>query len=222
MTKRQLYYWFHVDGQNLGPLDAQQTRQQISAGRVTPDTWAWYEGLEQWRPVNQLDEILRFFPGDDESRGETRQAKVTAAEAQAPDDPALASFGDRLLAGTIDTLFLMVLSVGLLQLSGDLPVMLTGRAPVGSLYPFWLNALYALYFFVLMSPLGGGRTLGYRALHLHLYDQNTARVPGYGQTIIWYIGTWLLFVGWIFFFFDRRCRMLHNIVSRTIVVHDPD
>lgn len=219
MTKRQLYYWFHVDGQNLGPLDADQTRRQINAGRVTADTWAWYEGLEQWRPVNQLDEILRFFPQTEEHGGAAAAVSIKAGDAI---EGVLASFWDRLLAGTIDTLFLMVISVGLLQLSGDLPIMLTGRAPLGSLYPFWLNALYALYFFTLMSPLGGGRTLGYRALHLHLHDQAAARPPGYGQTVIWYLGTWLLFIGWIFFFVDRRRRMLHNIVSRTVVMHDPD
>jgi len=220
MSTSTAHYWFHVSGENLGPLSVEQTRQAARTGRITIDTWAWYDGLEAWQPARDLPALLNAVPelsGD--SGGAAAQSEASAI---APYDERLADFGHRLMAGLIDILFLGIVSVGALQISGDLQPILAGGGSDPQLYPFWLNGIYAAYYLFFMSGAGGGRTLGYRTMHLHLADQRSGKPLDLIGVVIWYVGTWVLFVGWLWYFADGRRRMIHNILSRSVVLHDPD
>ncbi len=127
MSTSQALYWFHVSGENIGPLTVDQTRKEARASRITVDTWAWYDGLESWQPARELPDLLRAVPeldNKDSDRGVAR-----SSDAVKPYDERLADFGHRVIAGIIDTLFLGVVSVGLLQISGNLQPILAGSSP---------------------------------------------------------------------------------------------
>lgn len=124
----------------------------------------------------------------------------------------------RAVAGLIDALLLSVLAIGSMQLSGDLERLRGGESFGWMLYPWWVNLLFLLYFLIFFSRLGGGQSFGYRAMHLRMVDQTTLRPASLPRLVLWYIGTFILPVGWLWYFADRRRRMLHNIVSRTVVL----
>lgn len=59
-----MQYWIHIDGLQRGPM---QLDELISAG-VTPDTYVWREGLEDWVKAGELEELAGFFVFPDVDR----------------------------------------------------------------------------------------------------------------------------------------------------------
>jgi len=239
-------YWFHIDGDNLGPLNGPAIDDLIRRGVVRAETWTWHPGREDWAPAGRMPEFLEAHPllaANGAAAALAPAPAIAAKDARAapesePQSAAaavpkgmglgleLAGLRERLLAGAIDTLFLFVLSVGLLHASGEGAALfdfeLAPSARLETLLPAWHLGIYAAYFLFFMSFLGGGQTLGYRALELQLVDQETERPPGLFPAALWYLGTFVLFAGWVWFFFDPRRRMLHNLVSRTLVIYRTD
>lgn len=44
--------WFCIqDGKKLGPFSESSLRQRIGTGEITPDTWVWRPGQEEWQPL---------------------------------------------------------------------------------------------------------------------------------------------------------------------------
>lgn len=51
-------HWYYGDnGQQNGPFDEEGIRQAISAGRLTPYTMVWREGMAGWMPLMQVPEL---------------------------------------------------------------------------------------------------------------------------------------------------------------------
>jgi uncharacterized RDD family membrane protein YckC len=44
-------YYIGKNGQQLGPFDAQQVREQLAAGAVSPQDLVWREGMAAWAPL---------------------------------------------------------------------------------------------------------------------------------------------------------------------------
>ncbi len=50
--------WFlMVAGEQRGPLDAKQVRAMLSAKQIDRRTYAWHEGMEDWRRIEKLPEL---------------------------------------------------------------------------------------------------------------------------------------------------------------------
>ena len=52
-----MQYWLHIDGTQHGPF---QMEELVKAG-ITPDTYVWREGLEDWIMAKELDELAILF-----------------------------------------------------------------------------------------------------------------------------------------------------------------
>ncbi len=50
-------YWIIVDGRHAGPYSA----AQLVAAGMTPDTLVWREGLSEWVPASQVEELARLI-----------------------------------------------------------------------------------------------------------------------------------------------------------------
>jgi len=76
------------------------------------------------------------------------------------------------------------------------------------------------YYVVCLSRVGGGRTLGCRALGLRLVDQDTGELISLSRAFVWWLVAVIAgVVSWLWFFSDRKKRMLHNIASRSVVIN---
>jgi GYF domain 2 len=42
------------NGEQIGPFTKKKLREAVHSGTVSPDDWAWHEGLPEWKPVHTL------------------------------------------------------------------------------------------------------------------------------------------------------------------------
>lgn len=200
-------YYFAIDGESVGPLDHDQIESKIAEGKIQLETLAWKEGMESWKSVSEIPELLSDFPNlsltdkvEPPPLPSSLPPKLPSRESKSE----LAEFGPRVVAGLIDNFVCLV------------PVLI-----VSQLVPYFISAIgiYAAYYIYFMSDKGGGQTWGYKAVKLKLVDQRTKRPVPVDSMIIWYlVYAFLGLIGWIWFFTDDSRRMLHNIASNTIVV----
>jgi len=204
-------YYFNIDGQNVGPLKADQIRPNISSGKITLQTLTWKQGMQQWAQVKEVAELIAAFP---ELQGGAYTPPPPGEGAQAqPQQQAFAGyqqaavnyadFMPRFLAGLIDAAILFIPSI-----------------IVGMFIPlvggFLVSIPYYVYF---MSDYGGGQTIGYKAMKLKLLNEETMQPAPLAPIFLWYLVlSFAGFIGWIWFFTDSKRRMLHNIASKTIVI----
>lgn len=61
LPQASVQYYAAVDGQQVGPMGMQQLRQQAAAGKVTPQTLVWKQGMSGWTPAGQVMELNNLF-----------------------------------------------------------------------------------------------------------------------------------------------------------------
>ncbi|MBN1946868.1 MAG: zinc-ribbon domain-containing protein [Bradymonadales bacterium] len=55
--------WFYVlDGQQTGPVQITDMEAQVAAGQITPDTYVWREGMEDWIHLAEVSELAHLVP----------------------------------------------------------------------------------------------------------------------------------------------------------------
>ena len=54
-------YFVAVGGQQTGPFDMQALSSQAAAGRLTPQTLVWMQGMAQWTPAGQVPALAGIF-----------------------------------------------------------------------------------------------------------------------------------------------------------------
>jgi len=125
-----------------------------------------------------------------------------------------ASFGARFGAGVLDTI-IATLGGGLFGFAIGASFGNSQGVMVSAQVATFLSIV--LYYLVCLGNFG--RTVGYAVTGCKLVKSTTGQLPSIGSVVIWYL-TYLFLggIGWLWYFFDARHRMLHNIFSGTIVV----
>ncbi len=226
-------FWFYVEGDTVGPLDDARIRTLVGRGAIRLDTYCWTDGWTEWRRVSDATELVARY-GEALKSGPARPRRSAAPVTErktgrrrrgAAAEPVLAHLGQRLIAGGIDALLIALVYFGFAWLAGAIDPAALVRGEISMMVPRWLELItylgIAAYYLLLMSPVGDGQTLGYAAMGLQLIDRETREPPQGGRLLVWYIGTWLAFIGWVWYFHTTERQMLHNIVSNTIVVRRP-
>lgn len=57
----QLQYFVNINGQNMGPCNAQQLQQMVQSGQLTKDTYVWKNGMANWELAGNVAELAGFF-----------------------------------------------------------------------------------------------------------------------------------------------------------------
>lgn len=57
----QLQYYVNVNGQNIGPCNAQQLQQMAQIGQLTKDTYVWKNGMANWEVAGNVAELSSLF-----------------------------------------------------------------------------------------------------------------------------------------------------------------
>lgn len=141
-----------------GPLSTAQLSEDLQAGRVPPDAWAWTEGMDEWVPAGEIQELRprrvvervvlqpqpetvrppRASPSSQQDRQQdVRKAKAAAARSASPAswDPTAPSlkqqFGNLVLRHWRGELSLPI-SFWVMSLAGSLAVLILS-AIVGAL-----------------------------------------------------------------------------------------
>lgn len=76
-----------------GPLSTAQLAEELQAGRVPPDAWAWTEGMDEWVPAGEIQELRprpvmqRVSPQPEPVRAPRAPASATQAVSPAKAKP---------------------------------------------------------------------------------------------------------------------------------------
>lgn len=60
-----MQYWVIVEGQQNGPFNPEQLLQLYQASRITRKTYVWKQGMSNWEPLENVQELNNLFkPGE--------------------------------------------------------------------------------------------------------------------------------------------------------------
>ncbi|MCC7392650.1 DUF4339 domain-containing protein, partial [Candidatus Sumerlaeota bacterium] len=59
--KSAVSWYVAVDGAQQGPFDDAVLREKIAGGAVNRDTLVWKQGMSEWKPANQVAELISAF-----------------------------------------------------------------------------------------------------------------------------------------------------------------
>ena len=63
MMQPQVSYMLAVNGQQMGPFDWAQLQQLVQQGNLTQQTHVWTQGMANWTPAGQVQELAPLFQG---------------------------------------------------------------------------------------------------------------------------------------------------------------
>ncbi|MGH1352871.1 MAG: TIR domain-containing protein [Methyloligellaceae bacterium] len=130
-----------------------------------------------------------------------------------------ARFLRRALSSAIDSIFLFLFLIGIFyNLFIDVPAT---QQSIGLTIFLRIVSISAIVGFYAVSLLNLGGTPGDRFFQMKIVDEESRNPLSVGQAFIWtgcYLA--LFYISWIWYFYDPKKRMLHNIVSKTIVLSE--
>ncbi|MFK7985386.1 MAG: GYF domain-containing protein [Sandaracinaceae bacterium] len=92
-----------IDGDQQGPFAPAQIGEMLSVGTIGWDAYVWKEGFDDWKPAQDIEELVSAVMGGDEGGG-AGESEAPAAAAPAAADPFAATAGasDGLFGGADD------------------------------------------------------------------------------------------------------------------------
>lgn len=209
----------HRNGQNYGPYSLEELREYLASGHVARHDLAWYEGAEQWLPIDKtpaLAAVLHAAFAPSPAAPRAAQAadglpSFLAMETQA-------GFWRRSVAWLIDQLVV----VGALWIVFLLILFIDHRRYIES-QPLWAAALGILapwLYFALQESGPAQATLGKRLLGIQVTDAQGLPI-GLGRASARYFAkalSWLVLgIGFIMAGFTAHKQALHDLVAGTQV-----
>lgn len=198
-TLRENGYYLVEQGQKRGPLQMSALETMRQQGTLSETTLIWKDGMTDWQPARTV--VPEIFLS-------------VAITPQPPLSLALAARGQRVLAGIID--FLVVV-VPMQVLIGPSAIVTAGVALFGELaYPI-ANAVYV----ALLISGGWQATLGMKLLGLKVVDYSggkPSRDRCWGRGFASILSCYLLGFGYLLLFFTPRHQTLHDLMAKTLVV----
>jgi hypothetical protein len=79
--------WYYARGEvEKGPLSTAQIKALAAAGRIRPDDFVWKEGMDNWVPAGEVQELHPVDAAKGKERGKEgeREREVKPAEGEAP------------------------------------------------------------------------------------------------------------------------------------------
>ncbi len=201
----ELPYFILHGKDSHGPYTIEEIHAQLAEGAVTPASYAWNQTMTEWLPLSQVMNI------DD----------AVLLQATAIPVHHLAGLGRRFVAGLLDLLFIVIAfeaAIFLVPEFRGLVEAASGDSAQLLELNLMLSGMVYLYYMLMLARPGRGATLGYRIMRLRLVDQARGTQPGWTHCLLWCIGSVVLPIGWVIYWFDARRRMLHNVISQTVVI----
>jgi uncharacterized RDD family membrane protein YckC len=239
--------WYYADanGQQVGPIPAEELRAAVARGAANAATLAWRDGLPDWKPLSELAAELQLDLGENASPPPpppAAAASVTSNPYSAPetllpeanivlnaDDVVYAGFWSRFAARTIDHIVVSVpvTFVGAFIVGGA-TALIAGNPTaddaglIGAVILFYLLPIAANYlYFAVMESSGIQASLGKLALGIKVTDADGDRLTFSRASLRWFAAflSWAtLCIGFVMAAFTERKRALHDMLASTLVV----
>jgi uncharacterized RDD family membrane protein YckC len=214
-------WYYAVQGQRVGPVDAEAVRRALASGQIHGGDAVWREGMGEWVPASSVPELMQAGGGP---VGTTPLGYGVMNYAQP--DVRYAGFWLRALAAIIDGIITGVAG----GIVGAIIGAIAGAAGGGPGTNTWsgvevlLNVsgiLIAWLYGALMESSATQATLGKMALGLKVTDEAGARLS-FGRATGRHFGKILsgiiLGIGFIMAAFTEKKQGLHDMLAGTLVV----
>ena len=237
--------WYYVDanGQQVGPVGAEEVRAAVQRGAATNATLAWREGLANWQPISTLAAELGLSAAaatfaTAEAVPPARQPPAEANPYRAPETESgegffdnsdvvyagfwkrwAALFLDQLIIGLPLGLVFFFVSFAVAMSAGGQPNPVTAIMLQLGFYAVWLAV--ALFYYAGLESSEAQATFGKRALGIKVTDLGGQRI-GFKQAALRWVSATLsymaLYIGFAMAGFTQRKQALHDLIASTLVV----
>ncbi len=239
--------WYYVDanGQQVGPVSAEEVRAALQRGAATNASLAWRDGLANWQPISALAAELGLAAGAGTvaaAAADMPAAWKQPAEAnpyRAPEtesgegffenagDIVYAGFWKRWAALFLDQMIIGIplgvafffVSFGMAMSSGGQPSPVTAIILQLGFYAVWLSV--ALFYYAGLESSEAQATFGKRALGIKVTDLSGQRINFKQAAMRWFsaaLSYMALYIGFAMAGFTQRKQALHDLLASTLVV----
>jgi len=241
------WYYVDVNGQQVGPVSAEEVRAALQRGVTTNAGLAWRDGLAGWQPIAELAAELGLASADAAATVVLAPPPIlppppAAAETnpyRAPDsepgegffdstDIVYAGFWRRWAALFLDQLILGIplgivfffvgLAIGL-SAGGAQPDPMKVILMQFGFYAVWLTI--ALFYYAGLESSEAQATFGKRALGIKVTDLQGQRISFKQAMGRWFaaaLSYMALYIGFAMAGFTQRKQALHDTIASTLVV----
>lgn len=239
--------WYYVDanGQQVGPVSAEELRAAVQRGAASSGSLAWRDGLANWQPLSALAAELGLGGAAETVVGPA--AEVSAAWKQpaesnpyrAPEtesseglfenntDIVYAGFWKRWAALFLDQLIIglplgiafFFVSFGVAMSAGGQPNPVTAILLQLGFYAVWLTV--AVFYYAGLESSEAQATFGKRALGIKVTDLAGQRISFKQAMGRWFAASlsyMALYIGFAMAGFTQRKQALHDLLASTLVV----
>ena len=237
-------WYYAVDGEKCGPIDEDELRRLINEGDLGLNGLVWSSGMEEWRPVSEIDELHPSPPPLTQEEANSFSSPPVSEEtfsnledndtlpvgsiytsntnksSEKEGTPAVtyAGFGIRLVAHIIDVMIVAFASsfVGLIAFSADSTVDIQELSRSTG---FWLMWLY----FSAFESSKRQATPGKQLMGLKVTDLKRNRIGFWkatGRHFGKIISGAILLIGFIMAAFTEKKQALHDKMAGCLVVEE--
>jgi uncharacterized RDD family membrane protein YckC len=231
--------WYYVDanGQQVGPVSAEEVRAAVQRGAASNETLAWRDGLANWQPISALAAELGL--GAAATTVVASAAEVATNPYRAPEtesgeglfenttDIVYAGFWKRWAALFLDQMIIglplgiafFFVSFGVAMSAGGQPNPFTAILLQLGFYAVWLSV--ALFYYASLESSEAQATFGKRALGIKVTDLSGQRITFKQAMARWFAASlsyMALYIGFAMAGFTQRKQALHDLLASTLVV----
>lgn len=201
---------YHIakNGKKDGPFSGDQIQSMLETGMISQEDSAWVEGMNEWKPLNQV--LSR--PPNLAAISESFERPATDSIVESPARQKPASFLIRACAHLIDMflayIILMSVMFVVLSLSFDAPGAIAGLISV------WL-------YYALMESSPKQATVGKNLFGLVVVDLEGRRISflrASGRSIGILLSTLTLLIGFLMCIWTARKQCLHDMLAQCLVL----
>jgi uncharacterized RDD family membrane protein YckC len=224
-----------IDDQKAGPFTLFQVEEKLRSGEFSDDQLAWYEGIDDWKPLRDLAAFESFFRIRDNQleKERKRESAERAAAYRETRDAALPKTEvrpwTRFWARNLDFFFFLALCLAIfegIRVAGWIDAPITRFM---ELFPVFLPLMHLLEAYFLSH---WGTTAGKALVGIHITDSES-RPLGFRAALRRSLGVYVLGVGCYLPFFSllamafgfhslrTKKRNFWDVAAESYVQHNP-
>ena len=218
-------WYYEENGKSTGPAGDDEIQNLIMAGRITPFTRVWREGMIEWQPADRTD-LAAAFPGH--APPPTYPAMPPAFDPAYIGDYRYAGFWIRFAAYIIDLIFLQIVALvsgGIIGVIFGIAGAVNKNAPDQALLQGaggLVGLLVGILYYSIIPATSWQATPGKRVLRLHII-RTSGRQVGFwlalGRYLAYIVSSLIFLFGFFMIGWTREKTGLHDIMCGTRVVH---
>jgi uncharacterized RDD family membrane protein YckC len=224
-------WYYALNGQQQGPVSADDLSSLLSSGTITPETLIWKEGMSDWLPLSTAaPEVTAAGTVGGPAKDLSVQQMREGVDAAAQSGMQFAGFWIRLVAKFIDGILLAIVNSGVNYLIFGTASLTLVDPNTGEIIAEEMAALglmtavnTGIHFAYAVGLIGTyGATLGKMAVGIKIVTAEGGKVSylrAFCRELSEIISGLILLVGYIIAAFDSEKRTLHDHICSTRVIY---